>query len=299
MPKVTLPGRSNSGSRPRGKTSEATSTKPQPKTGNGAKPSEEKTKEATTEAAKPTEAKGVAGTKAPEPNLQERMEGLQGWMAEIERKQGRITYFGAAGLLNEGVAMPQHEGFFDIFPCGFVGERIGERCASVGINENADSLRFKDEIGDLGFLFSGGYGKAEGRESKREERYAHADDHESLHAVRRVREVYAFRTYMVQKRGRMHHRERRGHREKIKRGERPSANGTGTPSDKRDMTVRLVSAGGTGYNGGTLPERSPGDRENECAKTAWRVCCWRRAWACPWRLARIRRLDRKTSNSRE
>jgi hypothetical protein len=99
MPKVTLPGRSDSGSRPRGKTSEATSTKPQPKTGNGANPSEEKTKEATTEAAKPTAAKGAAGTKAPEPNLQERMEGLQGWMAEIERKQGRITYFGAAGLL--------------------------------------------------------------------------------------------------------------------------------------------------------------------------------------------------------
>jgi TolA-binding protein len=28
--------------------------------------------------------------------MQERMEGLQGWMAEIERKQGRMTYFGAA-----------------------------------------------------------------------------------------------------------------------------------------------------------------------------------------------------------
>jgi uncharacterized protein HemX len=36
---------------------------------------------------------------APAPNLQERMEGLQGWMAEIERKQGRITYFGAVALL--------------------------------------------------------------------------------------------------------------------------------------------------------------------------------------------------------
>lgn len=99
MPKLTLPGRSDSGSRPRGKTSEATSTKPQPKTGNGAKPSEEKTKEATTEAAKPTEAKSAPGTKTPEPNLQERMEGLQGWMAEIERKQGRMTYFGLAGVV--------------------------------------------------------------------------------------------------------------------------------------------------------------------------------------------------------
>ena len=27
------------------------------------------------------------------------MEGLQGWMAEIERKQGRMTYFGLAGVL--------------------------------------------------------------------------------------------------------------------------------------------------------------------------------------------------------
>jgi uncharacterized protein HemX len=39
--------------------------------------------------------KGAAAT-PPAPNLQERMEGLQGWMAEIERKQGRMTYFGAA-----------------------------------------------------------------------------------------------------------------------------------------------------------------------------------------------------------
>ena len=47
------------------------------------------------EDAKASEAKG----KAPEPNLQERMEGLQGWMAELERKQARLTYFGAAGVL--------------------------------------------------------------------------------------------------------------------------------------------------------------------------------------------------------
>jgi septal ring factor EnvC (AmiA/AmiB activator) len=31
--------------------------------------------------------------------MQERMEGLQGWMAEIERKQGRMTYFGGAAAL--------------------------------------------------------------------------------------------------------------------------------------------------------------------------------------------------------
>jgi uncharacterized protein HemX len=99
MPKVTLPGRSDSGSRPRGKSSAATETKPQPKAGNGAQSDEAKTKETTKEGAKPTGAKDSTGTKAPEPNLQERMEGMQGWMAEIERKQGRMTYFGAAGLL--------------------------------------------------------------------------------------------------------------------------------------------------------------------------------------------------------
>ena len=36
---------------------------------------------------------------APAPNMQERMAGLQGWMAEIERKQARMTYFGAVAVL--------------------------------------------------------------------------------------------------------------------------------------------------------------------------------------------------------
>ena len=35
----------------------------------------------------------------PDPNLQERIEGLQGWMAELERKQARLTYFGALAVL--------------------------------------------------------------------------------------------------------------------------------------------------------------------------------------------------------
>jgi uncharacterized protein HemX len=39
------------------------------------------------------------GTGSPEPNLQERIEGLQGWVAEIERKQARLTYFGALAVL--------------------------------------------------------------------------------------------------------------------------------------------------------------------------------------------------------
>ena len=67
-----------------------------------AKASEAKTKEAKPDAKKPA-AKAAAGSaaakKPPAPNLQERMEGLQGWMAEIERKQGRMTYFGAAAAV--------------------------------------------------------------------------------------------------------------------------------------------------------------------------------------------------------
>jgi uncharacterized protein HemX len=91
MPRVTLPGRA--GGRATKPTPSKAETKEQPKTGNGAKPAE--TKEAT----KPTTAKASAAKETPEANLQERMEGLQGWMAEIERRQGRITYFGIAGVL--------------------------------------------------------------------------------------------------------------------------------------------------------------------------------------------------------
>jgi hypothetical protein len=51
----------------------------------------------------------AAGAKPPDPNLNERMEGLQGWMAEIERKQGRITFFGtvavAIAVLAAGAAL--------------------------------------------------------------------------------------------------------------------------------------------------------------------------------------------------
>jgi uncharacterized protein HemX len=80
MPRVTLPGRA---SRSAGDQT-TTSTLP-----------------AATETAGSTEAAkaGDGAHKTPEPNLQERIEGLQGWMAEIERKQARITYFGGLALL--------------------------------------------------------------------------------------------------------------------------------------------------------------------------------------------------------
>jgi hypothetical protein len=97
MPKVTLPGRA--GGRATKPTASKAKTKEQPKTGNGAKPAEAKQATETKEATKPTAAKAGAAKNAPDANLQERMEGLQGWMAEIERKQGRMTYFGIAGVV--------------------------------------------------------------------------------------------------------------------------------------------------------------------------------------------------------
>jgi uncharacterized protein HemX len=91
MPRVSLPTRSRrastSGDEP------ATATKPEAST---------KTTEpvkATESTKAPTGAKTATGPTTPQPNLQERMEGLQGWMAEIERKQARISYFGALALL--------------------------------------------------------------------------------------------------------------------------------------------------------------------------------------------------------
>jgi uncharacterized protein HemX len=92
MPRISLPGRAG-GTGPKKPTASKAKTKEQPKDGNGA------TATATTEAAKPAAAKAGVTKKAPETNLQERMEGLQGWMAEIERKQARITYFGGLALL--------------------------------------------------------------------------------------------------------------------------------------------------------------------------------------------------------
>lgn len=64
-----------------------------------AKPAEAKPGEAKPGEAKPGETKPATSAMTPAPNLQERMEGLQGWMAEIERKQARLTYFGGLALL--------------------------------------------------------------------------------------------------------------------------------------------------------------------------------------------------------
>jgi archaellum component FlaC len=70
-----------------------------------AKTSASKPKAAAKPKAKATKASAAAakapGRKKspPAPNMQERMEGLQGWMAEIERKQERMTKVGGATAL--------------------------------------------------------------------------------------------------------------------------------------------------------------------------------------------------------
>src|SRR6188472_28318 len=71
---------------------EKTETKPEESTkpgiGGPAADQTPDTKEPSSQPKKPGES-----PQTPEPTLEERMEGMQGWMAEIERKQARITYF--------------------------------------------------------------------------------------------------------------------------------------------------------------------------------------------------------------
>ncbi len=89
LPRVKLPTRA--GKRPAApKSDETAATQEAPATPSAAK----------TTATTPASAETAASQgKSPNPNLQQRIEGLQAWMAEIERKQGRMTYFGAAALL--------------------------------------------------------------------------------------------------------------------------------------------------------------------------------------------------------
>jgi uncharacterized protein HemX len=79
MPRVSLRGRGRGTARKTAATEPKAATKPA--------------------ATKPAAATKTTSAKTPDPNLQERMEGLQGWMAEIERRQGRLTYFGGAAVL--------------------------------------------------------------------------------------------------------------------------------------------------------------------------------------------------------
>ena len=60
--------------------------------------SKAKTKETAKAASAKTSAKTAKG-KTPPADIPGRIDGLRGWLEEIERKQGRMQYFGGAGLL--------------------------------------------------------------------------------------------------------------------------------------------------------------------------------------------------------
>lgn len=63
-------------------------------------PADEKPTESSGAEAPATEAMAPTGEGPhPAPNVEERIEGVQGWMAEMERKQERMTRFGGAAVL--------------------------------------------------------------------------------------------------------------------------------------------------------------------------------------------------------
>jgi hypothetical protein len=66
-------------------------------------PAEEPSAASGIEKTRGTGGAGSGGGKA-EPRTQERIEGLQGWMAELERRQGRMIYFGAAACVLAALA---------------------------------------------------------------------------------------------------------------------------------------------------------------------------------------------------
>ena len=79
----------------------AAAEKPTAETAAAEKPAAEKgaaAKEPATKPGTPPTTPATPSTKPATP-VEDRVEGLQGWMAEIERRQARMTYFGAAGIL--------------------------------------------------------------------------------------------------------------------------------------------------------------------------------------------------------
>ena len=101
MPKVTWPGRAS-----RAASERTTTTKPvaaeAAKPGNGAEPAATAAKGAAPGTPAPKETKPAVtprpGAPVADADVRDRIEGLQGWMAELERKQARTTYFGAVAI---------------------------------------------------------------------------------------------------------------------------------------------------------------------------------------------------------
>ena len=105
MPRVTRPGRGS-----QGEADETAATQPTGAAGEGggAKPDGDGEQAKTTDAAQAEKAKAkevevapvtAAAARGRDSNVREQIEGLQGWMAELERKQARTTYFGAVAVV--------------------------------------------------------------------------------------------------------------------------------------------------------------------------------------------------------
>jgi uncharacterized protein HemX len=102
MPRVSMPTFSRGGG-PRPADSATTETQPEEAAKAESNPPEAaKAGSGTTSGttnAPTTPVAAKTGTGSADPNLQDRVEGLQVWVAEIERKQARRTYFGALAVL--------------------------------------------------------------------------------------------------------------------------------------------------------------------------------------------------------
>src|SRR5512133_1505766 len=103
MPRVSLPTfwRPRVGSSAGSATTETHAQEP---ANSGSEPTDagkadDSTKSGTDQAPTPPGAAKAGTGSPPDPNPQERIEGLQGSMAELERKQARLTYFGALAVL--------------------------------------------------------------------------------------------------------------------------------------------------------------------------------------------------------
>src|SRR5262249_45368073 len=89
MPRGRRPGRASQDSGEATSPNEANDTNPD----TGAKKAREVDQSKSAAKSTPT------GAQATDPSPPERIEGLQGWMAELERKQARAAYFGGVAVL--------------------------------------------------------------------------------------------------------------------------------------------------------------------------------------------------------
>jgi hypothetical protein len=85
--------------KPGGRARPASKAKTPKSSAKGAAKAPSKATDAKAGDAKAGSAKGASAAKKPPPDLPGRIDGLRGWLDQIERKQSRMTYFIVAGIL--------------------------------------------------------------------------------------------------------------------------------------------------------------------------------------------------------